>query len=347
MIPTKGYAAHSPTTELAPFNFERSEPKDTDVLIEISYCGICHADIHQAKNEYGGTIYPLVPGHEIVGRIKSVGSNAKKFKVGEMVGVGYFIDSCKNCEDGSIGEEQYCDGGIVPTQNSKLPDGTVSKGGYSETIVVDENHVLHISEKLNPAAVAPLLCAGITTYSPLKHWKIGPGHKVAVLGLGGLGHMAVKFAVSFGAEVTVLSGSPSKQESAMALGAHHFIVTSDQQQMKDASSSFHFIIDTVSAKHDYNTYLNLLKKDGTMILLGVPPEMPQLSAYHLISKRRNITGSLIGGIPETQEMLDYCAQNNITSEIEIIAPDYINTAFERTLKGDVHYRFVIDMKQLK
>jgi len=346
MIQSKGFATHDPQTALVSFNFERKEPGVKDVVIDILYCGICHADIHQSKNEYGNTIYPLVPGHEIVGRIKSTGENVTKFKVGDLVGVGYFIDSCPNCNATDKGEEQYCDGGIIPTQNAKMDDGSVTKGGYSDNIVVDENHVLKVSENLNAAAVAPLLCAGITTYSPLKYHNVGKDHKVAVLGLGGLGHMAVKFAVSFGAEVTVLSGSPTKQESALDLGAHHFVLTSDKQQMKDAYSSFDFIIDTVSAKHDYNTYLNLLRKDGTLILLGIPPEMPQLSAFHLISKRRKIAGSLIGGIAATQEMLDFCAEHNITAEVEVISPDYINEAFDRTLKGDVHYRFVIDMKKL-
>lgn len=346
MIQSKGYAIHNSQTVLAPFNFERKEPGENDVVIDILYCGICHADIHQSKNEYGNTFYPLVPGHEIVGRIKYAGSNVTKFNVGDLAGVGYFIDSCSHCSTSDKDEEQYCDRGITPTQNSKLEDGTITKGGYSDIIVVDENYVLKVSENLNTASVAPLLCAGITTYSPLKYYGIGKSHKVAILGLGGLGHMAVKFAVSFGAEVTVLSGSLSKKESALELGAHHFVLTSDEQQMKNAYSSFDFIIDTVSAKHDYNTYLNLLRKDGTLVLLGIPPEMSQLSAFHLISKRRKITGSLIGGIAETQEMLDYCATNNITSEVEVIAPDYINEAFDRILKGDVHYRFVIDMKKL-
>jgi len=346
MIKSKGYAAHNAANELVPFEFERKEPKNDEVLIDILFCGICHADIHQSKNEYGGTMYPFVPGHEIVGRIKSIGNQITKFKVNDLVGVGYFIDSCRHCSSCEEKEEQYCENGITPTQNGHLTDGTITKGGYSDSIVVNENYVLKVSESLNAAAVAPLLCAGITTYSPLKCWKIGKGHKVAVLGLGGLGHMAVKFAVSFGAEVTVLSGSPSKRESALALGAHHFVLTSSKDEMKNAASSFDFLIDTVSAKHDYNTYLNLLKKYGTMILLGVPPEAPQLAAYQLISKRRKIAGSLIGSISETQEMLDYCAENKITAEVEVISPDYINEAFERTLKGDVHYRFVIDMKKI-
>jgi uncharacterized zinc-type alcohol dehydrogenase-like protein len=346
MIKSKGYAAINAAEKLVPFEFERKKPKNNEVLIDIHFCGICHADIHQSKNEYGGTKYPLVPGHEIVGRIKSVGKDVTKFKIDDLVGVGYFIDSCKHCTSCEEKEEQYCENGITPTQNGHLTDGTITKGGYSDSIVVNENYVLKVSENLNAAGVAPLLCAGITTYSPLKYWKIGKGHTVGVLGLGGLGHMAVKFAASFGARVTVLSGSPDKRESALALGAHDFVLTSNKEEMKKASLNFDFLIDTVSAKHDYNAYLNLLRKDGTMILLGVPPEAPQLAAYQLISKRRKIAGSLIGGITETQEMLDYCAENSITAEVEVISPDYINKAFERTLKGDVHYRFVIDLQKI-
>lgn len=346
MIKAKGYAAHSAEESLVLFDFERKEPEANDLLIDILYCGVCHADIHQSKNEYGGTVYPLIPGHEIVGRVKATGDQVTGYKTGDLVGVGYFINSCRHCSSCDEGEEQYCEHGITPTQNGKLPDGSVTKGGYSNSIVVNEKYVLKVPETLTAAGVAPLLCAGITAYSPLRHWKVGKGHKVAVLGLGGIGHMAVKFASSFGAEVTVLSTSPSKKESALKLGATHFVQTLDGRQMKAAASSFDFIIDTVSAKHDYNMYLTLLKKNGTMILLGVPPEAPQLMAYMLISKRRRLTGSLIGSIGETQEMLDYCAANNITADVEVIAPDYINEAFERTLKGDVHYRFVIDMKKL-
>lgn len=347
MIKAKGYAAVNAVNKFIPFEFERNEPKNHEVLVDIYFCGICHADIHQSKNEYHNTIYPLVPGHEIVGRIKFIGKDVTKFKINDLVGIGYFIDSCRHCSSCKEHEEQYCENGITPTQNAKLPDGTVTKGGYSDCIVVDESYVLKVSESLKPAGVAPLLCAGITTYSPLKYWKIGKGHKVAVLGLGGLGHMAVKFASSFGAYVTVLSGSANKKESALSLGANQFVLTSSNEEMKKAALSFDFLIDTVSAKHDYNTYLNLLRKEGTMILLGVPPEAPQLATFQLISKRRKIAGSFIGGITETQEMLDYCAENNITAEVEVISPDYINEAFERTLKGDVYYRFVIDTKKIK
>lgn len=346
MISSKGYAAHAADQNLVPYQFDRSNPAENEILIKILYCGICHADIHQSRNEYGSTVYPLVPGHEIVGRVVETGPNVDKFKVGDLVGVGYFINSCKHCDACEDGEEQYCENGITPTQNGKLDGGITTKGGYSNSIVVAQDYVLAISEDLDPASVAPLLCAGITAYSPLKYWKIGKGHRVAVLGLGGIGHMAIQFAASFGAQVTVLSGTAEKKESALALGASGFILTTEKHEMKAAASSFDFIINTISAKHDYNTFLSLLKKDGTMILLGIPPEAPQLAAYQLVSKRRKIAGSLIGSIAETQAMLDYCARQNITASIELISPEYINMAFERTLKGDVQYRFVIDMSKL-
>lgn len=346
MILSKGYAAQSPADQLKPFVFERAEAGNNDVLIQILYCGICHADIHQSKNEYDATIYPLVPGHEIIGRVKSIGDQVKNLKIGELVGVGYFIGSCQHCSSCLENEEQFCENGILPTQNGRLPGGETTKGGYSDSIVVNKDYVLKVSEKLDAAGVAPLLCAGITTYSALRHFNPGKGHQIAVLGLGGLGHLAVKFAVSFGAEVTVLSTSADKQESALALGAHHFINTSADGSLAKTGQKFDLLIDTVSVQHDYNQYLNLLKKDGTMILLGVPPEAPRLSAYALISRRRKLTGSFIGGIKETQEMLDYCAAHNITAAIELIRPEYINQAFERVLSGDVHYRFVIDMTAL-
>lgn len=345
MIQTEGYAALSNASELVPFSFEREEPQQNEVLIDILYCGICHADIHQCKNEYGGTQYPFVPGHEIVGRINSIGRNVTKFSRGELVGVGYFINSCGHCANCLSHEEQFCDNGITPTQNGMLSDGSTTKGGYSKCIVVNENYVLKVSEKLNPIAVAPLLCAGITTYSALKHNGIGKKHKVAILGLGGLGHMAVKFAVSFGADVTVISSSADKEESARRLGSHHFILA-DKEILKSQFENYDFIIDTISVKHDYNLYLNCLKKDGTMILLGVPPEASVLEAHVLTSHRRKITGSFIGGIKETQEMLDYCAEHSIVSDVELISPQYINSAFDRILKGDVKYRFVIDMAKI-
>lgn len=346
MIKSKGYAAHSATEALNHFDFERREVGPNDVLIEILYCGVCHSDIHQARNEWGGTIYPIVPGHEIVGRISQVGPQVTRFKVGELAGVGCFVDSCRTCQSCKEGLEQYCDKGSVGTYNSLKLGPVQTFGGYSNNIVVDENYTLRISEKLDLARVAPLLCAGITTYSPLRHWKIGPGHKVAVLGLGGLGHMAVKFAVSFGAEVTMLSGSASKKADAEKLGAHHFVLTSTPDVMRTLAGSFDFIIDTVSAPHDINGYIGLLRVDGTMILLGVPPTPAQIASFSLIAKRRTLAGSLIGGIKETQEMLDYCAEHQIMSDIELIPIQQINEAYERMLRADVKYRFVIDMKSL-
>lgn len=347
MIPAKGYAAQNATSPLGPFSFERREPGPNDVQIEILYCGVCHSDIHQARNEWGGSRYPMVPGHEIVGRISKVGSNVTKFKAGDLAGVGCFVDSCRTCSSCQEGLEQYCEVHNVGTYNSvELDKKTPTYGGYSNRIVVDENYTLKVSEKLDLKRVAPLLCAGITTYSPLMQWKVGKGHTVAIVGLGGLGHMAVKLAASMGANVTVLSTSPGKENDAKELGAHNFVVTKDPEQLKKVTNSFDFIIDTVSAPHDYNLYLSLLKRDGTMILLGVPPEPTPVSAFHLIGKRKRLVGSMIGGIKETQEMLDYCAEHNIMCDVEMIPIQEINTAYERTLKSDVRYRFVIDMASL-
>jgi uncharacterized zinc-type alcohol dehydrogenase-like protein len=347
MTATKGYAAQNAQTALAPFNFQRREPGPKDVQFSILYCGVCHSDLHQIKDEWGGSIFPMVPGHEIVGKVTGVGSEVKKFKVGDLAGVGCLVDSCRECESCKRGLEQYCTNGSVATYNSYERDRkTPTYGGYSDKIVVHEDFVLRISEKLSLAAVAPLLCAGITTYSPLRHWKVGKGHKVAVLGLGGLGHMAVKFAASFGAEVTMLSTSPSKEEDAKRLGAHKFVLTSDQEQLKKVKGYFNFIIDTVSAPHDYNLYLSLLKLDGIHICVGAPPSPTQILGFNLIGGRKSVAGSLIGGLPETQEMLDYCAAHNIVSDIEIIAMKDINDAYTRMLKGDVRYRFVIDMATL-
>jgi alcohol dehydrogenase (NADP+) len=343
MIPTKAYAAQNATTPLAPFSFERRDPGPHDVEIDITHCGVCHTDIHFTKNDWGMSIYPMVPGHEIVGRVKSVGSHVKKFKVGDMAGVGCLVDTCRECEYCKEGLEQYCQGGAVLTYSGLEKDGkTVTQGGYSNKIVVDENYVLKISDKLDPAGAAPLLCAGITTYSPLRHWKVGKGHKIAVVGLGGLGHMAIKFAVSFGAEVTVLSTSPGKKADAMKLGAHNFVVTTDPEQVKSVASSFHFILNTLSAPHDYNFYLAMLKVDGTLICVGLPVEPITVPAFNIVFTRKCIAGSLIGGIPETQEMLDYCAEHGITSDIELIPIQKINEAYQRMLKSDVKYRFVID-----
>lgn len=347
MLPTKSYAAQDAKTPLAPFSFERRDPRENDVQIEISHCGVCHSDIHQVRNEWGNSIYPMVPGHEIVGRVKKVGSGVTKFKEGDLVGVGCMVDSCRECESCKHGEEQYCEKGNTGTYNAMERDGkTISQGGYSSQIVVDQDFVLKVSEKLPIEGVAPLLCAGITTYSPLRHWKVGKGHKVAVLGLGGLGHMAVKFASSFGAEVTMLSTSPSKEKDAKKLGAHHFALTKDREQVKALSNKFDFIINTVSAPHDYNMYLGMLKLNGVMICVGAPEVPTPVSAFALIMGRRSVAGSLIGGIPETQEMLDYCAEHNIVSDVEVIPMNQVNEAYERMLKGDVRYRFVIDMKTL-
>lgn len=346
MISAKGYAAENATSNLAPFSFDRREPGPYDVAIDIRYCGVCHSDIHQARDEWGGSIFPMVPGHEIVGTVTAVGDQVTKFQVGDLAGVGCFVDSCRTCPSCQKGLEQYCELGMVGTYNGKFADGTPTYGGYSNKIVVDEHYTLHVSDKLDLKRVAPLLCAGITTYSPLREWGVGKGHKVAVVGLGGLGHMAVKFAVSMGAEVTVLSTSPGKEDDAIALGAHKFAVSKDKDQMKPLTNYFDFIVDTVSAQHDIGSYLRLLNLDGTMILLGVPPEATPISSFNLIANRRRLVGSLIGGIAETQEMLDYCAEHNIMCDIELIPIRYINEAYERMIKGDVHYRFVIDMDTL-
>ncbi len=348
MIPVKGYAAQTPTTDLAPWNFERRDVGPNDVQFDILFCGVCHSDLHQIKNDWFPGIFPMVPGHEIVGRVAKVGKNVKGFKVGDLAGTGCMVNSCQLCENCKNDLEQYClDGGSTQTYNSYERDGkTPTYGGYSNSIVVNEKFVLHISEKLDLAATAPLLCAGITTYSPLRHWKVGKGHKLAVLGLGGLGHMAVKFGVAFGADVTVLSTSPGKEADAKKLGAHHFVVTSDPQQIKAAHGTFDFILDTVSAPHDFNMYLGLLKTNGVHICVGVPPEPASIQAFSLLGGRKSLAGSGIGGIAETQEMLDFCAEHNIVSDIEMIDIKDITTAYERMQKGDVRYRFVIDMATL-
>jgi len=347
MIPVKGYAAKDAETDLAPWDFERREVGPHDVQFDIMYCGVCHSDLHQIKNDWFPGIFPMVPGHEIVGRVVKVGDHVKKFKVGDLAGTGCMVDSCRVCENCAQDLEQYCLNGSSQTYNGLEQDKqTPTYGGYSNSIVVHEDFVLHVSDKLDLAAVAPLLCAGITTYSPLKHWKVGKGHKLAVLGLGGLGHMGVKFGVAFGAEVTVLSTSPKKEEAARKLGAHHFVVTTDPAQIEAAKNSFDFILDTVSAEHDFNMYLSLLRTNGTMICVGVPSKPAEIAAFSLLGGRKSVAGSGIGGIKETQEMLDYCAENNITSDIELIPIDYITTAYERMQKGDVQYRFVIDMATL-
>ncbi len=347
MSEVKAYAAKSAATPIEPWSINRRDPKPHDVQIDILYCGVCHSDLHTARNEWGGTIYPCVPGHEIVGRVTKVGDHVKKYKVGDLVGVGCMVDSCRECDNCKEGLEQYCSGGMVGTYNGQLRDGSgVTYGGYSKQIVVTEDFVLKVSEKLPLPGVAPLLCAGITTYSPLRHWKVGKGDKVGVLGLGGLGHMGVKLAASFGAEVTMLSHSPSKETDAKRLGAHKFLLTSDKEQVKSVSNYFDFVLDTVSAPHDYNTYLSMLNTDGVMVCVGAPSEPAIVPAFNLIFQRRSLAGSLIGGIPETQEMLDYCAEHNITSDVEVINIKDINESYERMLKGDVRYRFVIDMATL-
>jgi uncharacterized zinc-type alcohol dehydrogenase-like protein len=347
MIPVKGYAAQNSTTPLAPWNFERRDVGPKDVHIDILYCGVCHSDIHQARDEWGGSIFPMVPGHEIVGRVKKVGKDVTNFNVGDVAGVGCFIDSCRMCDSCKADLQPYCEKGMNATYNGYEKDGkTPTYGGYSSQIVVDENYVLHVSDKLSLERVGPLLCAGITTYSPIMHWKIGNGHRVGVLGLGGLGHMAVKFAASLGSEVTVLSTSKGKEADAKKLGAHNFVLTTDEKQMKSVKRHFDFIIDTVSAEHDLNTYLALLRRDGAHIVVGVPPNASPVDHGSLIGGRKTLAGSLIGGIKETQEMLDYCAERNIMSDVEVIAIKDINKAYERMMKNDVKYRFVIDMSTL-
>ncbi len=347
MIAANAYAAYDETTPLAPYNVDRRELGENDVLIDIKFCGVCHSDIHQVKNEWGNSMYPMVPGHEIVGVISRVGSKVTKFREGDLAGIGCFVDSCRTCSSCQEGLEQYCEVHNVGTYNSyELDKKTVTYGGYSSQIVVDENYTLRVPESLDLAGVAPLLCAGITTYSPILEWKIGEGHRVGIVGLGGLGHMATKIAAAKGAEVTVLSTSPNKAQDARDLGANNFAVTSDADTLKELKSSFDFIIDTVSAPHDYNLYLSMLKRDGTMIILGVPPEPSAVAGFSLIPQRRRIAGSMIGGIKETQEMLDFCAEHNITADIELISIKEINTAYERMLRNDVKYRFVIDMATL-
>jgi alcohol dehydrogenase (NADP+) len=348
MIEAKAYAAFDPTSPLGPFNLERREVGEHDVLIDIKYCGVCHSDLHQVRDEWNGAMYPMVPGHEIVGVVTKVGSAVKKFKEGDLAGVGCFVDSCRSCDSCQEGLEQYCEVHNVGTYNSyELDKKTITYGGYSSQMVVDENYTLKVPEKLDLARTAPLLCAGITTYSPIMQWKIGEGHRVGIVGLGGLGHMAVKIANAKGANVTVLSTSPNKKQDAMDLGAHHFAVTKDEATLKELRNSFDFIIDTVSAPHDYNLYLSMLKRDGTMILLGAPPEPSTVAGFSLIARRKRLVGSMIGGIPETQEMLDFCAEHDIVADIELIKMEEINEAYERMLRSDVKYRFVIDIGSLR
>jgi len=348
---TKAYAAQAATAPLAPFSLTRREPLPTDVAIEILFCGVCHSDLHQVRNEWrdaAPTVYPCVPGHEIVGRVTKVGSKVTKFMIGDLAAVGCMVDSCRTCANCRRGLEQYCE--KFPTLTYNGPDkhsGGVTYGGYSDSIVVDEAFTLKVSRKLNLAATAPLLCAGITTYSPLRHWKVGPGQKVGIVGLGGLGHMGLKFAHAFGAHVVLFTTSPGKTEDAMRLGANEVVVSKNASEMEKHRNSFDFILNAVSAQHDINAYLNLLKLDGTLALVGAPEKPLPVAAFNLIMPRRNFAGSAIGGIAETQEMLDFCAEHNITSDIEMIRIQDVNKAYDRLLKGDVKYRFVIDMASLK
>ncbi len=345
MIQAKAYATLSPDAPLKPFSIERREPKPDDVVIEISHCGICHSDIHTARSEWGPAHYPCVPGHEIVGHVVQVGKKVKKFKIGDTAGVGCFVDSCGKCVNCKANEEQFCTKRASFTYNSVEQDGkTPTYGGYSSHITVKDKYVLKIKKTLPLDAVAPLLCAGITTYSPLKRYGVKKGSKVGVVGLGGLGHMAVKIAKAMGAEVTVFSTSIKKKADASRLGAKHFVISTEAKNFADQAGRFDLIIDSVSADHDLNPYLQSLKNDGTLVLLGVPPSPNQVSAFSLIGGRKRLTGSLIGGIKETQEMLDFCAKKKVFSDIELISADQINEAYERTIKGDVKYRFVIDAK---
>ncbi len=347
MLSTKGYAAMTAKSLLQPFSFERRDIGPNDVLIDITHCGICHSDIHQARNEWGGSLFPMVPGHEIVGTAARVGSAVRKFKAGDRVGVGCFVDSCRTCAACREGIEQYCEAGMLLTYSGRDKNGHLTQGGYSTQIVVDENYVLRIPPTLSAAGAAPLLCAGITTYSPLRHWGVGKYHKLAVVGLGGLGHMAVKIASAMGTEIVVLSTSERKRKDAEQLGATDFGITSDPKTFMRLQRRFDYILDTVSALHDYNTYINLLKTDGTMILVGVPDKPTPLEPFPLILHRRRIAGSVIGGIHETQEMLDFCAGHMIESDVEVIPIQQVNEAYERVLRGDVRFRFVIDLASLK
>ncbi len=347
MLPTRGYGTKGPSAPLEPFTFDRREPGPHDLLIEILYCGICHSDIHQARDEWGGSLFPMVPGHEIVGRVTRAGSAVQRFKAGDLAGVGCFVDSCRLCESCKAGLEQYCEKHLVLTYNGTERDQkTPTYGGYSSQIVVDEKYTLKISPKLPLPNVAPLLCAGITTYSPLRRYHVGRGQRVAVVGLGGLGHMAIKLAASMGAEVTALSTSQSKEGDARRLGAHEFVLTKDPKKLDALANRFDFLLDAVSADHDLNAYLNLLRRDGVLALVGAPANPIEVQAFSLLLKRRTLVGSLIGGLRETQEMLDYCTEKNITSDVEVIPMQQVEAAYERTLKGDVRYRFVIDLKTL-
>ncbi|HYX52051.1 MAG TPA: NAD(P)-dependent alcohol dehydrogenase [Candidatus Limnocylindrales bacterium] len=343
-----GYAAQSATSPLAPFSFARREPGPQDVAIDILYCGVCHSDLHTVRNEWQNTIFPVVPGHEIVGRVTAVGNKVSRLKPGDLAAVGCMVDSCRTCPSCRDGLEQYCDPGFTGTYNSEDKVlGGMTYGGYSDHIVVNEYFVLNLPAQKDLSGVAPLLCAGITTYSPLRHWNVGRGQKVGIVGLGGLGHMGVKIAHALGANVTLFTTSPGKQEDARRLGADEVVISRDANQMQKQAGSFDFILDTVSAQHDINAYLELLRRDGTLVQVGAPEQPLPVAVFSLIFKRRNFAGSLIGGIPETQEMLDFCARHNLTADVEVIPIQKINEAYERLLRSDVKYRFVIDMASLK
>jgi uncharacterized zinc-type alcohol dehydrogenase-like protein len=347
-MPTKAYAAQAADTPLAPFTLTRREPTPTDVAIEILYCGVCHSDLHFARDEWGMTTFPVVPGHEILGRVTAVGSDVTKFAVGDLAAVGCMVDSCRTCSSCTQGLEQFCVAGMVMTYSS--PDthtGGVTYGGYSTDIVVDEAFTLKVPTNLDPAGAAPLLCAGITTYSPMRKWNVTTGQKVGVVGLGGLGHMGVKFARAFGAHTVLFTTSPGKVEDGLRMGADEVVISKDEDAMAAHAGTFDFILDTVSANHPLDAYVSLLKLDGTLVLVGAPPEPLNVTAFNLLLPRRQIAGSLIGGIPETQEMLDFCGEHDITCDIELIRMDQINEAYERMLKSDVKYRFVIDMASLR
>ena len=340
---TRSYAVMEAKKPLVPFEFDRREVGAHDVALDIAYAGICHSDIHQAREEWGPAIFPMVPGHEIAGTVTAIGSSVTKFKVGDKIGVGVFVDSCRNCENCKKGLQQYCLEGMTGTYNQLERDGkTVAMGGYSNYFVINEDYAVHIPENLPLEGVAPLLCAGITLYSPIKHWNVGPGKKVAVMGLGGLGHMGVKFAVAMGADVTVLSHSPHKKDDALAMGAHHFVATNDDSVFAEHAKTFDVILNTVSAELDINKYVSLLKLDGTLVVIGLPGKPYAVHVGSLLDGRRSIAGSMIGGIPQLQEMLNFCGEKSIVSDVEVIKADYINEAYERTVASDVKYRFVID-----
>ena len=340
---SKGYAVKSAKAPLEGFSFERRELREKDVQLEILYAGICHSDIHQAREEWGPAIFPMVPGHEIVGKVTAVAAGVNKFKVGDLIGVGVFVDSCRKCDSCKAGLEQYCIEGMTGTYNTYERDGkTVAMGGYSDSFVIDEDYAVHVPAHLDLTGVAPLMCAGITLYSPLKNWKAGPGKKVGIIGLGGLGHMGVKFAVALGAEVTVFSHSPAKESDAKSMGAHHFVSTKDINNLKKLEKQYDLLLNTVSADIDLEPYLQMLKLDGTLVVIGLPGKPYAINAGTLLGQRRSLSGSMIGGIAQLQEMLNFCGEKSIVSDVEVIKADYINTAYDRTVASDVKYRFVID-----